>query len=237
MKTCLLLSAFTILLERPVCTASAAPRDQSVIGDAAIVLDELADLPAARRIPPVLLREADAVVIAPGVLKAGVFIAGRHGRGVLLIRDEDGTWGNPVFVTVTGGSFGFQVGVEATDLILVIRSRRSLDRILRGGGKLTLGADASVADGPLGRQASAGTDARMQAEILSYSRTRGLFAGAAVEGDALLVDNLANERFYDGRGVTVADIVGGKLGTPEPAAALRAKLARWPGEQRPEPKP
>jgi lipid-binding SYLF domain-containing protein len=237
MKTYLLLFVFTILLEGTVCTASAAPRDSSVVGDAAAVLDELADLPAAARIPPLLLREADAVVIAPTVLKAGVLVAGRHGRGVLVVRGDDGTWGNPVFVTVTGGSFGFQVGVEATDLVLVIRNRRSLDRILRGGGKLTLGADASVAAGPLGREAWAATDARMRAEILSYSRSRGLFAGAAVEGDALLVDNLANERFYRSRGVTVADIVAGTVGNQEPATTLRAKLARWQADQKPEPKP
>jgi lipid-binding SYLF domain-containing protein len=138
MRTCLILSALTILLEGPASKASAAPRDSSVVDDAAAMLDELADLPAVKRIPPALLREADAVVIAPGVLKAGVLVGGRHGCGVLVVRGNDGTWGNPVFVTVTGGSFGLQVGVEATDLVLVIRSRRSLDRILHGSGKLTL---------------------------------------------------------------------------------------------------
>ena len=169
------------------------------------------------------------------MLKGGFVIAARHGLGVLLIRGKDGVWSNPVFVKITGGSVGFQVGVQETDLFLVLRSRRSLERIMQGNGKLTLGADASVAAGPIGRQASADTDAAMRAEILSYSRSRGVFAGVALEGDTLRVDAEANQRFYENRDIKVSEIVEGKMLTPMSAATLRSKLNGWPAPVEPKP--
>jgi lipid-binding SYLF domain-containing protein len=206
--------------------AQAAPRDRSTVEETMEVLEELAKVPE-KCVPPSLLRDAHAVIIAPNVIKGGFVIAGRHGHGVMLIRELNG-WSNPVFVTVTGGSVGLQVGVQATDLFLVVRNRRSLERLMRGAGKVTLGADVSVAAGPLGRQASADTDAMLRAEILSYSRSRGIFAGVSIEGDSLRIDPEANQHFYDRREVTVADILDGKSGCPEAAAALKTTLMTWP---------
>jgi lipid-binding SYLF domain-containing protein len=216
---------------------SADPRGD-IIEDSIDVLDDLADSPD-KRVPPGLLRDASAVIIAPDVVKGGFVVAARHGHGALLIRQKGG-WSDPIFVSLTGGSVGWQAGVSATDLFLVIRNGKSLDRILRGAGKLTLGADASVAAGPIGRDASVATDAQLRAEILSYSRTRGLFAGVALEGDTLQVDHLANDRFYGKRRVTVADIVAGKEEGPKSAAKLKERLAQWSGEgkvTRPPPPP
>jgi hypothetical protein len=124
---------------------------------------------------------------------------------VVLVRAHGNSWSRPVFVTLTGGSFGPQAGVQSTDLILVFKTRRSLDRVMKGKGKLTLGAEASVAAGPIGRQAEAGTDARLKAEIYSYSRSRGLFAGASLEGATLQMDPRATDAYYRhlGQGGTI----------------------------------
>jgi len=149
-----------------------------------------------KMIPPALLHDAQGIAIIPNVLKAGFVVGGRFGRGVVLAREPDGTWSNPMFVTLAGGGIGWQIGVQATDLVLVFRTRNGLNRLLMGKGKLTLGADVSVAAGPLGRQAEAATDALLRAEIFSYSRTRGLFAGLSVEGAGILIDHQANESFY-----------------------------------------
>ncbi len=203
--------------------SSAAPRDRT-LDDSIDVLD---DMIAARefKLPPALLRDCNAVIIAPDVVKGGFLVAARHGHGLLLIRNKNG-WSNPIFVSITGGSFGFQAGVQATDVFLVIRNPKSLDRIMRGNGKLTLGADAAVAAGPLGRQLAAATDAQMRAEILSYSHSRGIFAGVALDGDTLRIDWPVNDRFYGKRGVTVAEIVGGKVNAPERVMTLFDRLGR-----------
>jgi lipid-binding SYLF domain-containing protein len=145
-------------------------------------------------IPESLLYEAQGIVIIPGMVKGGFIVGLRHGRGVLVSRDETGLWRAPVFITMTGGSVGAQAGVQATDLVLVLKTRRSVDSILRG--RVTIGADLAVAAGPVGRQASAATDAQLKAEILSYSRSRGLFAGVAIDGDTIHVDHRANAEYY-----------------------------------------
>ena len=212
--------------------ASAAPRDHRIseraedtVEDAATVLEEMADIPE-KRIPPGLLAEANAVLIVPDAIKGGFVLSGRFGRGVLLVRTRDG-WSDPIFVTLSGGGVGFQVGVQATDLVLVFRGRRGVERLLKGEGKVTLGADAAVAAGPVGRLATAATDARLRADILAYSRSRGLFAGVSLEGDALWVDWRANELFYHSRGVTPNDILMRKeIRVPESAVRLKQQLAR-----------
>ena len=224
MKPTFLALAAALTLTAPL--PAAPPSD--TVEDALTVLDDLAAAPE-KRVPPALLRDAAAVVIAPDVVKGGFVVGARHGHGVLLVRQRGG-WSDPVFVTLTGGSFGWQVGIQATDLFLVIRNARSLDRIFRGSGKLTLGADASVAAGPVGREAGAGTDAMLRAEILSYSRTRGLFAGVALDGDTLVVDHAANARFYGTRRIRVADVVAGPADAPKVAGELRARLADWSGD-------
>jgi lipid-binding SYLF domain-containing protein len=162
------------------------------------------------------------VAIIPGIIKAGFVIGGRHGRGVVLVRCPDGGWSNPIFVTLTGGSIGWQAGAQSTDLVLVFKTQRGVERILKNRGKLTLGADVSVAAGPVGREAAAATDAQLRAEIYSYSRSRGLFAGASFEGDALLIDRGGNECFYGRRGVSPADIIANN-GILIPAVALKLR--------------
>lgn len=208
-------------------SAQAGPRGTTV-EDSIDVLSDLAAAPE-KRIPPALLREASAVIIAPDIVKAGFIVGARRGHGVLLVRQKGG-WSDPVFVTITGGSVGWQAGIQSTDLFLVIRNRKSLDRILEGNGKLTLGAEASVAAGPIGREASAATDAQLKAEILSYSRSRGLFGGIALDGDAIVVDRIMNDRFYGQRRIRVSDIVAGKGQPPKQAAVLRSQLGSWSDE-------
>jgi lipid-binding SYLF domain-containing protein len=146
-------------------------------------------------IPPALLSNAQAVAIIPRVIKAGFLVGGRVGHGVVLTRDRNGAWCGPTFVSLGGASLGFQGGVESADVVLVFRSRDSLNRVLGGKSKLTLGADVAIAAGPVGRQAEAGTDARLRAEILSYSRSRGLFAGIALDGAVIVYDRAANAEY------------------------------------------
>src|SRR5690606_13323709 len=145
-------------------------------------------------IPDKLLDEAKAVVVIPDTIKAGLVIGGRRGHGLMSVKTPDGTWSNPVFVTLTGGSIGFQAGVQSSDIVLVFRNDRSLDNVVNG--KFTLGADASVAAGPVGRNAAAATDGQLKAEIWSWSRARGLFAGVALDGAALRIDNDAQAAVY-----------------------------------------
>jgi len=226
MKSRLLLAVLALLGSWP---ALAADSKDSTVNDAIDVLDDLAGTPE-KRMPPAMLRDAAAVIIAPDVVKVGFVVAANHGHGVLLVRQKGG-WSDPVFVTLTGGGVGWQAGVQSTDLFLVIRNARSLDRILRGAGKLTLGGDAAITAGPIGRDVSAATDAQLKAEILSYSRSRGLFAGVSLEGGTLLVDQAANDRFYYAYKVAVADIIGGKVESPKAAGTLRARLADWSGDR------
>jgi lipid-binding SYLF domain-containing protein len=158
------------------------------------------------------------------MLKGGFLAGGTFGRGVLLVRDQAGAWSNPIFVTVGGGSFGFQAGVQAIDLILVFRNRRALDSFLQGRGKITLGVDAAVSAGPLGRHASAGTDVRLSSEILTYSRSRGLFAGVSAEGAVLKLDWKSLAAYY-GQVVSPNEILGGSpIPAPASAETLRARL-------------
>lgn len=145
-------------------------------------------------IPESLLREAQGIAIVPGMLKGGFIVGVEHGKGVLTIRDGAGLWRAPVFITVTGASVGAQAGIQATDLILVFKTPRSIKGILKG--KITIGADLAVAAGPVGRQAMAATDAQLKAEIMSYSRSRGLFAGVAIDGATMRIDQGANAEYY-----------------------------------------
>ena len=153
------------------------------------------------------------------------FLGGvRYGRGVLLVKGMDGHWSNPVFVTVTGGSAGFQAGVQATDMILVFKNRGSLESFLRGRGKFTVGADAAVAAGPVGRQAEAGTDIRFSCEIYSYSRSRGLFAGVSLEGAALALDWQSNVDYYQTVVSPPEILAGADVAVPRSAAWLKGWL-------------
>jgi len=159
-------------------------------------------------IPPAMLNAAEGVAIFPNMIKGGFILGVNYGRGVLMVRKADRTWSAPVMVTMGGGSLGFQAGVQAADIVLVFATPKSLQGILNGQ-KVTLGADASVALGPVGRQANAGTDARLGAEIYSYARSRGLFAGVSVGGADLSIDNNADSMLYGRFGVTPADVFNG----------------------------
>lgn len=173
--------------------AHAGPTEDARAGNALRVLTEIQAIPESS-IPDKLLDEAKAIVIVPDTIKAGLVVGGRRGRGVLSVRTADGGWSNPSFVTLTGGSIGLQVGVQSADIVLVFRSERGLDSIVNG--KFTLGADAGVAAGPMGRNAAAATDGQMKAEIWSWSRARGLFAGVSLDGAVLSIDDAANAAVY-----------------------------------------
>jgi lipid-binding SYLF domain-containing protein len=174
--------------------ALAAPPPAQTLQAATTVLDELAAIPL-RGIPPALLADAQGVAIIPRVIKAGLIVGGRGGHGVLLVREPNGGWSEPTFIAFGGASIGIQAGVESTDVVLVFRTRNSLERLFEGKRKITLGADVAAAAGPVGRELAAATDARMKAEILSYSRSRGLFAGVAVDGGVITSDPSMNATF------------------------------------------
>jgi lipid-binding SYLF domain-containing protein len=174
--------------------ALAHDRVAGTLWSASEVLDTLQALPE-RCIPPALMHDAQGVAIIPHVVKVGFAVGGRFGQGLVLGRCPDGSWGNPVFINLTGGSFGWQIGVESTDVVLVFKTKESYKRLVEGKSKITLGADVSVAAGPVGRQAGAGTDAKLRAEIFSYSRSRGLFLGVSLEGAAITQNGRSNAAF------------------------------------------
>jgi lipid-binding SYLF domain-containing protein len=174
-------------------TADAATREEKRVGDAADVLEQLLRIPE-KTVPPALLSRAYAVAVIPNVIKAAFGLGARRGKGIIVIRQDDNSWSNPAFITLTGGSVGWQVGAQSTDIILVFKTRKGVDGI--ENGRLTLGADASVAAGPLGRHTAVATDIEFKAEVYSYSRSRGLFAGVSIEGAGLTMDRKANAAFY-----------------------------------------
>jgi lipid-binding SYLF domain-containing protein len=185
------------------------------------VLDEIMQAPD-KAIPRDLLRDAYAIAVIPDVLKVGLVFGGRHGDGLIAVKSPDGTWSNPVFLSLTGGSVGFQAGVSSTDVVLVFRTRRGVDSIVNG--KFTIGAEAHAAAGPVGRTLNASTDAAMQAEIYSYSRSRGLFAGVSLDGAALRIDDEADAAVY-GPGITPRRIFeGGVSDVPAPVVHFRDEL-------------
>jgi len=178
--------------------AAAGPQEDKRVADAVRVLGEVQRIPESA-IPDKLFDEAKAIVVVPDSLKVGLVLGGRRGHGVVSVKNPDGSWSNPSFVKLTGGSIGFQAGVQSADIVLVFRGERGLDSIVNG--KITLGADAGVAAGPVGRNAGTATDGQLKAEIWSWSRARGLFAGIALDGAVLSIDDAANQLAY-GEGTT-----------------------------------
>lgn len=173
--------------------ARAQSSEERTVEAATDVLREIMAIPA-KAIPASLLADAQGVAIVPGMVKGGFIVGIRQGKGVIITRNADNQWVAPAFITITGGSIGLQAGLQATDVIAVFRTRQSIDRLMRG--KLTVGADLAVAAGPVGREALAATDTTLKAEILSYSRSRGLFAGLAIDGTSMQVDHLATAAYY-----------------------------------------
>ena len=203
-------------------TALAEPESQK-IEEATTVLEQIMAIPEGA-IPPSLLGNAYGIAIIPRVIKAGFIVGGRYGTGVVLVRGPGGAWSNPSFVSITGGSLGWQIGAQSTDVILVFKNPSSIEGLMKG--KFTLGADAAVAAGPVGRRVEGATDVTLQSEILSYSRSRGFFAGVSLEGSALQIDAKRNANFYGKRGITALEIFHGHTSTPAAAQALRRTLDR-----------
>jgi lipid-binding SYLF domain-containing protein len=175
-------------------------------------------------IPEAILSKAEGIAIFPSTVRAGFLVGGVRGRGVLSAK-RDGVWSSPTFMTLTGGSLGLQIGAQAADIILVINNRRGLENFVRNQFKF--GADAAVAAGPVGRDAQAATDLQLRAEILSYSRARGLFAGVTINGSTVRADQDANARFY-GKRLTGAQVVLENLaGTPAPVPDWQQALVKY----------
>jgi lipid-binding SYLF domain-containing protein len=186
----------------------AADNEQKRLENSGVVLEEVMNTP--ENIPQQVLEKAECVIVFPSVLKAAFVVGGSYGRGAMVCRTGPGfkgPWGAPSMFALEGGSVGFQIGGQATDLILLVMNNRGASSIL--SSKIKLGADASIAAGPKGRDASADTDAYLRAEILSYSRSRGVFAGVSLEGSTLRPDNDANEAIYHHK-ITASEIVLGK---------------------------
>jgi lipid-binding SYLF domain-containing protein len=172
------------------------------IAESIRVLADLVDIPE-EGLPSKLLDKCYGLAVIPGVVKAAYGFGGQYGRGLIVVKNEQGEWSNPVFISLIGGSIGWQIGVQKSDVILVFKTRRGIDNVVKGD--LTLGADIGVAAGPVGRSAEASTDLELKAEIYSYSKSRGLFAGISIKGATLQADEDANQAFY-GRDLEPGDI-------------------------------
>lgn len=222
--SCFLLVAATFfLVAKPLTAANDETKDEDRLRNAGTVLIEIVNIPD--DIPQKLLDKAVCVVVFPSVLKAAFGVGASYGRGAMTCRQGEnfnGPWGAPSMMALEGGSFGFQIGGQATDFVLLVMNDRGANGILTS--KVKLGGDASAAAGPVGRDASAETDVTARAEILSYSRARGAFAGVSLEGSTIRPDNDANEKIY-GQKVNAKDVVlGGAMRTPEAARELVSVL-------------
>jgi lipid-binding SYLF domain-containing protein len=207
----------------PQCYAQGAETGR--VKEAVEVLHAIAAMPDAQ-VPAALMRHAFGIAVIPRVQRVSFIVGIQRGRGVLAIRGGDGTWSRPLFISLSGGSVGWQAGVQSADIVLFFRTRDSVEEILHGGS--TLGVTASIAAGSVGRDASAVTDADLQAEVYSYSRTRGIFAGVAVQGGTLAIDYDANAAYY-GKEITRAEQVfqGDGLPDPQSAAQLRREISAY----------
>jgi lipid-binding SYLF domain-containing protein len=177
-----------------------------------------------KAIPQSILSKASGIAIFPSTITAGFVVGGTRGRGIIS-RHSGGGWSSPAFLTLTGGSFGLQIGGQAADIILVINGDRGLDNLV--SNQFKIGADASMAAGPVGRDAQAATDIQLRAQILSYSRARGLFAGVTINGSTVRQDEDANQRFYGKRLTTRQIVFDGQAGAPDPVDQWKAALAKY----------
>src|ERR1700686_2546660 len=215
-----------------LASAADSEKDEDRLRNSGTVLKEILDVPD--NIPQDLLDKADCVVVFPSVLKAAFIVGGSYGRGSMSCRQGEhfqGQWGAPTMMALEGGSFGFQIGGQGTDFVLLVMNESGARGILTS--KVKLGGDASVAAGPVGRDASAGTDATLRSEILSYSRARGLFAGVSLEGSTIRPDNDDNLRVY-GKKIPARDIVlSGTLAVPPAAQQFISTLDAKTPKHRP----
>ena len=222
---------FCAVLAAALFVCAAVPRaagdseEAARVREASTVFNEIMAAPD-HAVPDAVLHKAAAIAVFPSVLKAGFIVGVKRGRGIISVRDAKGNgWSAPAFLTVTGGSFGAQIGGASTDLVLIIMNRRGVEHLL--SNQFKIGGEATAAAGPVGRDAQASTDIQLRAEILSYSRSRGLFAGITVNGASIRQDRDANEAFY-GKPYTSRQIAIQHLGgAPEPTAEWRATLAKY----------
>jgi SH3 domain-containing YSC84-like protein 1 len=223
MKSLIAFLLGVILILQPtgpsVARAANKDKDDDRLKDCGVVLKEILDIPD--DIPQGLLDKADCVVVYPSVLKAAFVVGGSYGRGAMTCRNGEnfaGSWGTPTMMALEGGSFGFQIGGQSTDFVLLVMNEGGARGIL--AGKVKLGGDASVAAGPVGRDASAETDVTLRSEILSYSRSRGLFAGISLEGSTIRPDNKANEQIYGEKLEAKRIVLSGHVKVPAVAEQL-----------------
>lgn len=186
-----ILSAFFMCIF--LTPAKSQDKQQDKIVAATQVLQDFSKMKES--IPAELLKITEGIIVVPKLINAGFVLAGKRGKGIAMVKLSDGSWSNPVFVTITGGSVGFQAGVQSVDLVLIFKSHETLEDI--GKGSFTLGGDISVTAGPVGRNSSASTDYKLEAEVYSYSRSKGLFAGISLAGSAISIDAKANNSFYN----------------------------------------
>ena len=223
MKLLLTISAFALSLTLVSAQQQTSEDEVKRITDAATLLDEIMAA-GDKAIPRAILERAQGIAVFPALIKGNVLVGGQRGHGVLSVRDASGAWSTPAFLTITGGSIGPQLALHAIDLVLVINNQHGLEQLMKHQFKL--GAEAGFAAGPLGRDATAQTHLQQRAQILGYSRGRGLFAGVTLNGSTIGADLDANRRFY-GKGFRTEEIVfKGLGGTPEPVATWRESLVR-----------
>src|SRR5688572_13850195 len=217
--------AVLLLASTPLLIAQPSSDEARRVADATTVLDEIMAA-SDKAIPRSIMEKAEGIALFPSLIKGGIVVGGQRGRGILSARDKkNGGWSSPAFLTITGGSIGAQFGAQAIVLVLVINNQRGLEQLVKN--QFTIGADAAAAAGPVGREASASTDIQMRAQILSYSRSRGLFAGVTLNGSTIRQDRDANERLY-GTGFRTGQIVfDGMGGSPEAANNWKATLTKY----------
>jgi lipid-binding SYLF domain-containing protein len=222
-KYLLTCSALALFLIMPAVSSASSDREDDVnrAQRAATVFQEIMNAPDS--IPLDVLNKAECIAIVPGDKKFAFIFGADYGRGVAVCRTANG-WSAPIFLAVEGGSFGYQIGGSSTDLILLFMNDHALHSLL--SDKFKLGGDASVAAGPVGRNATAGTDLKLTAEILSYSRSKGIFAGVSLTGTVVQADKSGDEAMY-GAGVSRHDILGGTVPTPEAALPLDSAIAKY----------
>ena len=225
-----------VMLATSMSSALAASSLDRRVDAATEVLEQISRIPE-QSIPPSLLRNAFAVAVIPSVIKAGFVVGGSYGKGVLVVRRPNGRWSNPSFITLGAGSLGWQIGAQSSDIILVFKTRKGVENIAKG--KMTLGGDANIAAGPVGRHTRAATDLRLNAEIYSYSRNRGLFAGVSLQGAYLGMDHKANYAYYQsGQGTAKNILNDDHIPTPVHAKrfietlAARAPELNWSADSK-----
>ncbi|MEJ7740211.1 MAG: lipid-binding SYLF domain-containing protein [Chitinophagaceae bacterium] len=213
-------SLMVVLFSAIFLSAYSQAKDLNKIETSAQVLNEFGKMK--ENIPEKMFNVAEGLIIVPKMLNAGFGVAGKRGKGIAVIKNANGSWSNPVFVTLTGGSLGLQAGVQSVDLVLIFKSRETLENI--GKGSFTLGGDASVTAGPIGRNSGAATDYKLDAEVYSYSKSKGLFAGVSLGGSSLHIDKKANQSYYGKKEEAKTLFAMGNKGNSKEITSLKRTL-------------